>query len=242
MKCLIIAAGQGSRLRSLAPSKPLALVAGRPLIEHVIRGARAAGAAEFVVATGYEAQGVEDFLASFAAAEGISIRSVRNDQWQRPNGLSVLAAAPHLDGEFLLLMADHLFDPALLNALIEADDSGRELMLAVDYGTDNPLIDLDDATKVDVDEGGRIRRLGKSLERYNAIDTGLFRAGPSLVEAIRRSVELGGQGSLSEGVQLLADEGLAFALDGGGRWWLDVDDPRAHRLAEDHFKPAGGRF
>ncbi|HEX8527828.1 NTP transferase domain-containing protein [Allosphingosinicella sp.] len=239
MKCLIIAAGQGSRLRSLAPSKPLAPVAGRPLIEHVIRTAQAAGATEFVVATGYEARGVEDFLESLAAAEGLPIRSVRNDEWERPNGLSVLAAEPQLEGEFLLLMADHLFDPELLKALIEADMGGASLMLAVDYGIDNPLIDLDDATKVEVDEAGRIRRLGKTLERYNAIDTGLFRAGPSLVEAIRLSVERGGQGSLSEGVQLIADQGSALALDGRGRWWLDVDDPKAHRLAEEHFRRTG---
>lgn len=242
MKCLIIAAGQGSRLRSLAPSKPLATVAGRPLIEHVVRGARVAGASSFVVATGYKAEAVEGFLATLATAEGIEVECVRNGQWERPNGHSVLAAAPLLDGEFLLLMADHLFDPKILRALVEADRPAAELVLAVDYGIGNPAIDLDDATKVEVDESGRIRRLGKILERYNAIDTGLFRSGPALIEAIRQSIERGGQGSLSEGVQLLADEGLAVALDSGGRWWLDVDDPRAHRLAEEHFELAGELF
>lgn len=239
MQCLIIAAGQGSRLRSVAPSKPLAEIAGRPLIAHIIRRARAGGAARFLVVTGYEAEGVETFLAGLAEGEGVPIDCVRNPDWERPNGLSVAAAAPRLEREFLLLMSDHLFDPEIAAAIIAADPQGAELVLGVDRGVDNPLIDLDDATKVRVDETGRIVALGKTLEPYDAIDTGIFRAGPSLVEAIRAAVEAGGQGSLSEGVQRLADRGAARALDIGRRWWLDVDDPRAHALAEEHLRSAG---
>ena len=37
MKCLIIAAGKGSRLRQLGDSKPLIPILGVPLIERVIR-------------------------------------------------------------------------------------------------------------------------------------------------------------------------------------------------------------
>ena len=235
MKCVIIAAGQGSRLQSLAPSKPLAEIAGRPLIEHVIARARAGGASEFIVVTGYEAEGIERFLSSLAASEGLSIAVARNPEWQRPNGLSVVAAERHLGGDFLLLMSDHLFDPAILRALVDQEAGHGALTLAVDYRIDNPLIDLDDATRVETDGAGRIRRLGKTLERYDAIDTGLFRAGPSLIGAIRAAVARGGQGSLSEGVQVLADEGRAFALDVSGRWWLDVDDPQALALAEERL-------
>ena len=45
-KCLVIAAGQGARLRSVAPSKPLASLVGTPLIERVIDNARRGGAGE----------------------------------------------------------------------------------------------------------------------------------------------------------------------------------------------------
>src|SRR3569623_998869 len=110
MKCLIIAAGQGTRLRSVAPSKPLCPVRGTPIIEHVVRLAAAGGASEFVVATGYEAEPLEAFLADLAGRLGRPIESVRNPSWDRPNGLSVVAAAARLEEPFLLLMSDHLFD------------------------------------------------------------------------------------------------------------------------------------
>ena len=231
MQCLIIAAGLGSRLQSHAPSKPLAAVAGRPLIGHVVRRARAGGATRFLVVTGYEAGGIETFLAGLAAAEAVPIETVRNEAWERPNGHSILAAAPRLERDFLLLMSDHLFDPEIVAALVALESAGG-LTLAVDYRIDDPGLDLDDATKVALDARGRIARIGKTLADYDAIDTGLFRTGRGLVEAIQRAVAEGGAGSLSEGVQLLADAGDARVLDIGARWWLDVDDPRALALAE----------
>ena len=232
MQCLIIAAGQGTRLRSRAASKPLAPVAGRPLIGHIMERAQAGGATSFVVVTGYAPEALEDYLAALTGEKDIAIAIVRNEGWRRPNGLSVAAAADRLEDEFLLTMSDHLFDPAIPRLLIERAP-GRALTLAVDRRIDNPLVDLDDATKVEVGDDGRIVRLSKTLPAYNAIDTGIFRAGPALVEAIRESVAAGGQGSLSEGVQRLADRGEAQAVDIDGRWWLDVDDPRALELAEE---------
>lgn len=231
MKCLIIAAGQGTRLRSVAPSKPLARVAGAPLIEHVVRRSADAGASEFVVVTGYQAEPVEAFLRDLAAGTGLGIETVRNSDWASPNGLSVLAAEARLDGEFILLMSDHLFDPAILREMIAADRPG-DLLLAADFAVDNPLLDLDDATKIELGEGGRIARIGKILPRFDAVDTGIFIAGPALLDALRASLAAGGSGSLSEGVQALADAGRAFIRDCGGRWWLDVDDEAAFAKAE----------
>jgi choline kinase len=232
MKCVILAAGQGTRLRTLAESKPLAEIVGIPLIEHVVRSAAAGGASEFVVVTGYRPEPLEAFLRELAGRTGLPIEAVRNADWARPNGLSVLAAQSHVAGEFVLLMSDHLFDPAILRDLIAADRGGAALTLAADFAVDDPRLDLDDATKIKVGEDRRIVRIGKILPRYDAIDTGIFIAGPALLRALRASLDAGGTGSLSEGVQALADEGGAFVRDCGGRWWLDVDDEAAFGKAE----------
>lgn len=240
MKCLIIAAGQGTRLRSRAPSKPLAEIAGAPLIEHIVRLAGAGGATEFLVVTGYAPDPLETHLGGLSARLGTGIELVRNPEWERPNGISVLAAAERLDGDFILLMSDHLFEPEILRALVAGRNPQAKLTLAADYRLDNPLTDMDDATKLHVGPDGRIERLGKTIEAYNAIDTGIFIAGPSLIEALRASVRNGGSGSLSEGVQQLADAGEAQAFDIGNRWWIDVDDEAAFRRAEESL-PEGLR-
>jgi choline kinase len=219
--CLIIAAGFGSRLRSVSPSKPLTLVAGVPLIERVIRAAAEGGASRFVVATGHEAARLEAFLETLP----FEIEPVRVADWSLPNGHSVLAGAARLRGDYLLTMSDHLFDPAIVAALVAAPPA--PVRLAVDRDVANPLLDMDDVTKVETGEGGAIVRIGKALTSFDAADTGLFRATPTLAEAIGA-----GGGSLSDGMQRLADIGQAMTQDVTGRFWLDVDDPAALAKAE----------
>lgn len=217
MNCLIIAAGEGRRLRDVSPSKPLTPIAGVPLIERVIRAAAAGGASAFTVVTGHEAARVEAFL---AALTDFRIRTVRTADWTLPNGHSVLTGAEAIDGDYLLAMSDHLFDPTIVRRLIAAAPAA--LTLAVDRDLENPLLDLDDATRVETGAAGAIVRIGKALGRYDSIDTGLFRATPALAAAIRAA-----PGSLSEGVQRLADEGRARTLEVTGLPWLDVDDRKS---------------
>jgi 1L-myo-inositol 1-phosphate cytidylyltransferase len=230
MNCLIIAAGHGSRLREVSPSKPLTPVGGTPLIEHVARAAHEGGATAFTVVTGHEAARLESFLADLSARIGVPISAVRISDWDRPNGHSVLAGSDAIDGDYLIAMSDHLFEPAIVRALIAAEPAA--LLLAVDRDLANPLLDMDDATKVALGPDGAILRIGKTLEDFDAIDTGLFRATPALAEAIRAAVADGGAGSLSEGVQRLADQGRAGTVEIGGARWLDVDDPAALQRAE----------
>lgn len=221
MDCLIIAAGFGSRLRSVSPSKPLTLVAGVPLIERVIRAAAAGGATRFVVATGHEAERLEAFLETLP----FEIEPVRVADWSLPNGHSVLAGAARISGDYLLTMSDHLFDPEIAAALIAAPPA--PVRLAVDRDLASPLLDMDDVTKVQTGKEGAIVRIGKTLTVFDAADTGLFRATPALAEAIGA-----GGGSLSDGMQRLADRGQAMTQDVTGRFWLDVDDPAALAKAE----------
>ena len=230
MNCLIIAAGHGSRLRDISPSKPLTPVAGVPLIEHVARAAAAGGATGFTVVTGHEAARLEAFLADLAERLRLPIAPVRIADWDRPNGHSVLAGAAPIAGDYLLAMSDHLFDPAIVRLLLAAPPAA--LTLAVDRDLANPLLDMDDATKVALAEDGAIKRIGKTLAEFEAIDTGLFRATPALAASIKAAVADGEAGSLSDGVQRLADRGQAMTIEVEGARWLDVDDAVALAKAE----------
>ena len=92
MKCLIIAAGKGSRLQQRGDSKPLVPILGIPLIERVIRAAMEAGADEFYVVIGYQGERVRLFLERLAERLAIRITPLVNDDWEKDNGLSVLKA------------------------------------------------------------------------------------------------------------------------------------------------------
>ena len=117
MKCLVLAARKGSRLWQRGNSKPLIPLLGIPLIERTIRSALEAGIDDFYVVSGYNGGQVRRFLEDLAPRCATTITHVINNDWQNGNGLSVLAAKEHLAEPFVLLMADHLFDPSILRDL-----------------------------------------------------------------------------------------------------------------------------
>lgn len=226
MHALIVAAGFGSRLRAVSPSKPLTPVVGTPLIARVIAAARAGGASGFTVVTGHAADALEAYLGALDPA----IACVRTHDWSLANGHSVLTGAAAIGPDaHLLMMADHLFDPAIVADVIAAPPA--PLTLAIDRRLDNPLVDLDDVTRVQTQDG-RIVAIGKHLPDHDAFDCGVFAVDGRFHEALRQSIAQGGPGSISAGVEALAVSGGTRAVDIGDAWWLDVDDGRALAQAE----------
>jgi 1L-myo-inositol 1-phosphate cytidylyltransferase len=231
MKCLIVAAGQGLRLREKGSLKPLILLRGMVIIEHVITRVQAAGIDEFVVVCGYRKDDLRRELDLISARHGVAITHVVNDEWTRSNGVSLLKARPHLNQPFMLTMCDHLSDPSIYAMIISAPVEPDTVTLAVDYNVDSALNDPDDVTRVAC-SGGRITRIGKSLEQFNAIDTGTFLCTPAIFDALEKS-QAGGDDSISGALNVLAGMGKALTIDVQGRLWVDIDDPIAFSKAED---------
>ncbi len=231
MKCLIIAAGQGSRLCRRGDSKPLVPVLGVPLIERAIRSAVEAGADDFYVVTGYQWEGIRDFLDPLAERLGIPITTLINEDWEKENGFSVLKARAYLHEPFLLLMADHLFDPSIAREMMAHPPAEGEILLAVDGDMRNSLIDMEDVTRV-MTEDGKIQNIDKGLANFNGFDTGIFLCTPAIFRALEQSTEKYGETTLSGAVRILATAGRAGAFHTGGQFWVDVDDPAAFSRAE----------
>ncbi len=227
-RALILAAGFGSRLGNgdEAP-KPLREVAGVPLIVRVIHALAEQDIHEIGIVVGHRADELVRALAEYDFEPELSF--FLNEEYEKPNGTSVLAARDFITEPTLLLMSDHLWSPRLLEAVASYPVTEGESVLGVDSHID-ACFDLDDATKVKV-RSGRIEQIGKQISDYNALDTGVFLITPALVEAL--DAANGPQGcSLSQGVAALAAEGRMKAADVDDAIWIDVDTPEAHAEAE----------
>ncbi len=230
MKCLILAAGKGSRLRNKVD--PLLPVLGVPLIERVIRNAVQGGADDFYIVTGNQKEKVTSFLNVLSKRLNVSIKTAENNEWANSeNGTSLYKAKNYLTEPFLLLMSDHLFDPSIVKQLLASDLGEGEITLAVDENITNPIIDLEDVTRVHFDDG-KIQNIGKELSSYNAFDTGIFYCTPSIFDALEKSSEKGDT-SLSGAVRILAKNGKANVLGINENFWIDIDDEKSLKKAEN---------
>lgn len=224
MQAVVLAAGQGTRLRAASPVKPLTPVAGRPLILHTLDRLRAGGATSAVVVLGYAGDAIRAVL---DALDTLPLTLVDNPDWAAPNGVSLAAAAPHLEPRALLCMADHLVAPSLYAAIIAHDIGGDALALGIDRRLGHPWVDEDDVTRV-ATRRGRIVGIGKHLSVYDAYDCGVFVVTPALADTLATVDDPG----LSDGVRALARHDRAATVDISTHDWLDIDDPRALALAE----------
>jgi len=232
--CLILAAGNGSRIAALSGGapKPLVCLFGVPLLEHIMLSSQAAGIQNFVIVVGYRADAIRMWLAKRPFTD-VSVTVVDNPDYHKANGVSALAAREMLAGPFLLLMADHVFEPKTARALLRQPLADDEVILGVDRNIGR-IFDLDDATKVQV-EGDNIVAIGKDLVEYNALDTGMFLCGPALFKRLE-SAKKNDNCSLSDGMRQLGLERRLKAFDVGGGHWQDVDTPEAFAYTESIFE------
>jgi choline kinase len=215
-RAIILAAGKGERLVSGRPyPKPLCPVNGVPLIVRVLRGLEAAQVQEVEALRGYRFD--------------LDLRFVSNPDYDKPNGSSLLKAKALVEGPTFLLMSDHLWSTDLVHRVRRFPLAANEAVLGVDFKIAD-CIDLDDATKVGL-RGDRVERIGKELPRYDALDTGVFRITPAVIEALER-VDGPNGCSLSQGIGALAADGRMRVVDVEDAAWVDVDTPLALAHAE----------
>ena len=232
-EAVILMAGSGSRLRGSDGTflKPLVSVLGRPLICYAIDALVQAGIKKASFIVGYQSARMTEAVKQLISSK-IESCFIENCDWQKQNGVSVLAAANHMTSPFLLTMSDHLFDESIVDLLVDSSDPDL-LNVALDRKL-GAIFDLDDAMKVQT-RGDRILQIGKDLTRYDAIDTGLFVCPLKIFDYLER-VKRDGDCSLADGVRSMASEGKARAVDIGNAWWQDIDTPAMLACAETQLR------
>ncbi len=128
------------------------------------------------------------------------------------------------------MMSDHLFDDSILRKLQQIEPESDCCILCVDRRLDSDHFNIDDVTKVWV-ENNKVKEIGKGLDRFNAIDTGIFLCSPVIFNALEESIS-NGKYSLSAANQILSDRGKLKTYDIGDNFWIDVDDRETLRKAK----------
>ena len=134
MKAVILAAGDGKRLRPLTETrpKPMLHVAGKPLIHHLISEARKAGITEAVVIVKHMKEKITDYLS--AADLGVKLAFVEQGK-EEGTGAALLCAKDKIDDTFVVLAGDIVTEASVIRSVIEGHEGGITLGLKK---VDNP--------------------------------------------------------------------------------------------------------
>jgi len=227
MKAIILSAGQGSRLGHLVDQRPKCLIEfnGRTLLDRQLDTLEANGVHEAVVVTGFHDDRIEEDLAKRSG--GPNVRTIFNPFYKvADNTGSLYMAREELSGECLVWNGDTLVSNALMRRVVENRQAG--ICVTIDR---KPSYD-DDDMKV-VEEGGRLKAIGKRLDpgTVNAESIGLlaFRAGGA--ERFREAIEAALR--TPEGTTIwylrvihhLAQSSEVWTFDINGEEWGEVDFP-----------------
>jgi choline kinase len=242
-RAIILAAGNGDRFRNgSSHSKLLTTIAGIPLLIRTLTSARRAGITQVHIVLGYDADAVR-CLALSEAPSGLVLRFHINQDWHLENGRSVLAARalmhePSANEPFALMMGDHVFEADALRVLLRSPLKPDEAFVGIDRFTTDPQI-VSEATKVRMHHG-RITAIGKDLDPFDALDTGLFVCQSSIFDALDASC-LAGDSTLSGGVRRLAARGLVRGIEIGSSRWFDIDTKNDLAMAEEMLALASAK-
>jgi glucose-1-phosphate thymidylyltransferase len=219
MYAVILAAGEGMRLRPLTRTrpKPMIPIANRPLLEHVVEAVADAGLEKLVLVVGYKRERIQSHFGD-GDDWGVEITYAVQEK-QLGTGHAVEQAEPFLDGEFVVLNGDRIIDSALVSRV--ADESTPAPAVAVSrsetpssYG----VVEVDGDRVVSVEE-----KPPEYAARSDLINAGVYKFTSDVFDAIR-SVETPGESQITTALGRLAAEGTVRAVRYGGRW-LDVSEP-----------------
>ena len=226
MKAIILSAGQGRRLLPLTADKPKSALAVLDLsvLEWQLNEMAQCAIDEVVVVTGFAADILDDIVARQTA---VKTRTLYNPFFAQCDNLGTCwVARPEMQGEFVIVNGDTLFEAAILRRLL-ASETGAAVTLV----TDSKASYDDDDMKVIVADG-RLRRVGKQLDRglVNGESIGMmaFRAeGPARFAQQLDHLMRYGSGLKQwylAAVDSLADQDLVATCPIDGLSWCEIDD------------------
>ena len=222
---VILAAGFGSRFNGNTTSipKPLIKFGGRPLIDYILYNImdNFPEVGRILIVTGYKKDLVSDYISQLSYSFSGELLCLEAPNYKQGNGHSLLALESSITEPFFLAMCDHLFEDRIYQKIKIGAKKKIDLSLCIDTTPDS-TIQLDDATKVLLDQNNRIVQIGKNLLNWTAFDTGLFFLSPLIFNRLNQVSKK--YLTLTDGITEMIRYGDCIkGIDVSGFAWADID-------------------
>lgn len=244
MQTVVLAAGQGTRMRPLTDRrpKPMLPVAGRPLVEHTLSAAVDAGATRLVVVVGYKADAVRERIGD--TVDGVPVEYAVQDE-QRGTADAVFQASDHLDYEpFVVLNGDALYDDQSLDDLYDAgpavasyrvDDPTQYGVLAVENDRVTGIVEKPADPPSDLINAGAYSFPAAALDELDVSESS--RGERELTDVLERTIESHAVTPIP--VDRWLDVGRPWELLKANEWKLTEVEPAIEGTVSDDATISG---
>ncbi len=236
MKAVVLAAGEGTRLRPLTEDKPKGMVevAGKPILTHCFEQLAELGADELLVVVGYMKETIiEHYGDDF---EGIPI-TYAHQREQKGLAHALLTVEEHIDEAFVLMLGDNVFRANLQDVVNRQHEDRADAAFLVEE------VPWEEASRYGVCDTNKYGEIVEVVEKpddppSNLVMTGFYTFTPAIFHACHLVQPSGrDEYEISDAVDLLLQSGRtidAIRMDG---WRVDVGYPedrdRAEQLLQD---------
>ena len=223
-KAVILAAGRGKRMGSFTEQtpKPMLLVDGKPMLEHILGRLSAAGVAEFCIVVGYQHEQIEAHFRQSSFQVEFHVQ----DPVDGTGSAALLARAFTGDEPFFLTYGDILCDPAeytRCQTILQQQPATSAIVAVKDV--DDPW---QGAAVYEV--GGRISKIvekppqGTSLTRWNSAGFYVFQ--PVVYDYLDRIQPTSrNEYELTSALELMLEDRLELRISALQGDWRDVGRP-----------------
>ncbi len=231
-RAVVLAAGKGTRMGGVTSEtpKPMLLVKGKPMLEHILEGLAAVRVEEFFIVVGYHHEMIERYFRGWGSTQSpggpLRLEFRVQDPVDGTGSAARLAKDFAGDDPFLLTYADILCDPSeyVRCAGILAQDPNTAAVLAV-KAVDDPW-----QGAAVYEEGGRIRSIiekppkGTSTTHWNSAGFYAFR--PVLFRYLDRlEPSPRGEYELTSALDMMLEDSLDLRISPIEGEWRDVGRP-----------------
>ncbi len=236
---LVLAAGQGQRLRPYTDALPKTLIpvdGELTILDIILRNLAKVGITDVALVAGYAAEALVSRVPDLQARHGVTITVVHNDRFDRNNAYSLWLARDVYAGGALLVNGDTVHPVEVEQTLLDAQHVEVDLLLALDVTKTL----TDEAMKVTLDQHGTVAKITKQMpiSAANGEYIGASLIGPAVAGDLTSALEETWQRDpnlyYEDGYQALVDHGVPVgAAPLPQLEWVEVDDHADLRRARE---------
>ncbi|MCU0861308.1 MAG: sugar phosphate nucleotidyltransferase [Methanomassiliicoccales archaeon] len=207
---MVLAAGEGTRLRPFTNSRPKVMipVANKPILHYVVKALVGSGVKDVILVVGYKKERIMSYFGD-GKSFGARISYVFQER-QLGTAHALLAAAPQVDSRFLVVAGDNLIDSKTVSDLLNRGEGASVAVTTSETPSKYGVVSLDKDSVTSIVEKPQ-KKVG------NIISTGMYSFTPEIFKMLERGVAEG-EGAITNVLQSHLGRIHLKAVQTEGRW------------------------